>query len=77
MQIENLTGEVWPVRVMDLVPYSEQEELEITYTADPDVTEENVDGKRGVLAWDFDLEPGAKKEIPAIVDQLARGQVLQ
>ena len=63
LEIENLTGEAWPVRVMDLVPYSEQEDLEISYQADPPVSEENVEGKRGILAWDFDLAPGETKAI--------------
>ena len=35
LEVENLTGETWPVRVLDQVPYSEQEELEITFSADP------------------------------------------
>ena len=63
LEVENLTGEAWPVRVLDQVPYSEQEELEITWTADPAPSETDVDGKRGVLAWDFELAPGASKAI--------------
>ena len=63
LEVENLTGEAWPVRVLDMVPYSEQEELEITYSADPAVSLADVDGKRGVLAWDFDLAPGATQAI--------------
>ena len=63
LQIENLTDEVWPVRVLDQVPYSEQEELEISYVADPEVSETDVEGNRGVLAWDLDLGPGEKKAI--------------
>ncbi|MCB6179795.1 DUF4139 domain-containing protein [Rhodobacter sp. Har01] len=63
LKVENLGAEVWPVRVIDQVPYSEQEDLEITYTAKPAVTEKNVDGQRGILAWDFDLPAGAKQEI--------------
>lgn len=63
LKVENLTAEAWPVRLLDQVPYSEQEELEISYTADPAVTEADVDGQRGVLAWDFDLGPGEKKAI--------------
>ena len=63
LEVENLTGEAWPVRVLDQVPYSEQEELEITYSADPAATEADVDGRRGVLAWDFDLAPGETRQI--------------
>ena len=78
LEVENLTGEAWPVRVLDLVPYSEQEELEITYSADPAVSEVDVDGKRGVLAWDFDLPAGEKRMIT--LDSLLswpEGKVLQ
>ncbi len=63
LQVENLTDEAWPVRLLDLVPYSEQEDLVISYTAEPAVTEENVDGRRGILAWDFDLVPRETKAI--------------
>jgi uncharacterized protein (TIGR02231 family) len=78
LEVENLTDEAWPVRVLDLVPYSEQEELEITYSAVPAVSEIDVDGKRGVLAWDFDLAPGETKAIT--LDSLLswpEGKVLQ
>lgn len=63
LQIENLTDQAWDVRLMDLVPYSEQEELEIVYVADLPVTEDNVDGMRGILAWDFALAPGEKTAV--------------
>ena len=75
LEVENLTGEAWPVRVLDQVPYSEQEELEISYSADPAVSEADVDGKRGVLAWDFDLGAGRDEGDHAVQHhQLARGQ---
>ena len=63
IEIENLTGETWPVRVLDRVPYSEQEDLEISWTAQPRTTEQNVDDKRGVLAWSFELPGGETREI--------------
>jgi Domain of unknown function (DUF4139) len=63
LKIENLTDESWPVRMLDQVPYSEQEDLEVTVSADPAASETDVDGKRGVLAWDFDLAPGEMREI--------------
>ena len=78
LQVENLTGETWPMRVLDQVPYSEQEDLGISYTADPAVTEADVAGKRGVLAWDFDLGPGEKKVINLeSVMRWPAGKVLQ
>ncbi len=63
LQVENLTTESWPVRLVDLVPYSEQEELEISYTADPAPSAVDVDGQRGVLAWEFELAAGEKKAV--------------
>ncbi|MBC7738551.1 MAG: DUF4139 domain-containing protein, partial [Candidatus Saccharibacteria bacterium] len=78
LEVENLTGEAWPVRLMDQVPYSEQEDLKISYTADPAVTEADIDGKRGVLAWEFDLAPGETQKISLqSVISWPEGKVLQ
>lgn len=63
IEVENLTGQAWPVRVLDRVPYSEQEELQITWQADPGASETDVDGRRGVLAWEFDLPANAARTI--------------
>ena len=78
LKLENLTAEAWPVRLIDLVPYSEQEDLEITYTANPAPTESDVKGQRGILAWEFDLAAGEKKEISLThVISWPEGQALQ
>jgi uncharacterized protein (TIGR02231 family) len=63
LTVRNLTDEIWPLRLLDQVPYSEQEELEATFKADPMPTETDVDGQRGILAWDFDLAPGAEQSV--------------
>lgn len=63
IDVENLTGETWPMRVLDRVPYSEQEDLRIDWKAEPAATETDVDGQRGILAWEFDLAPGAEQTI--------------
>lgn len=63
IEVENLTAEAWPLRVRDRVPYSEQEDLRIDWSATPRPAEENIDGKRGVLAWKFDLAAGKTKSI--------------
>jgi uncharacterized protein (TIGR02231 family) len=63
LKVENLTDESWPVRLLDQVPYSEQEDLEITFSATPAPTETDVDGQRGILAWEFDLPAGETQEI--------------
>ena len=63
IDVENLTGETWEMRVLDRVPYSEQEDLEINWNAAPHASEMDIDGKRGVLAWEFDIAPGDTQEI--------------
>jgi hypothetical protein len=78
LEVENLTGEAWPVRLLDMVPYSEQEELEISYDADPAASEADVDGKRGILAWEFDLAAGEKKAVRLdLLMSWPEGKVLQ
>ncbi|WP_417728564.1 mucoidy inhibitor MuiA family protein [Roseovarius sp.] len=61
--VENLTGIAWPLRVIDRVPVSEQEDLEITWTADPMPSERDIDGARGILAWTFDLPASQMRKI--------------
>jgi uncharacterized protein (TIGR02231 family) len=63
LKVENRTGEDWPVRLIDQVPYSEQEDLEITWTANPAPSETDVDGQRGILSWVFDLPAGQSQEV--------------
>ncbi|RBO52613.1 hypothetical protein DSD19_13560 [Rhodovulum sp. BSW8] len=63
IEVENLTGESWPVRLLDRVPYSEQEDLKIVWQADPAPTGTDVEGRRGLLDWRFDLAPGATREV--------------
>ncbi|QFT91652.1 hypothetical protein FIU86_02280 [Roseovarius sp. THAF9] len=63
IEVENLTGETWPLRVLDRVPVSEQEDLEISWEATPTPAEERVEDKRGVLAWAFELGAGETQEI--------------
>lgn len=63
VEVENLTGQSWPVRLLDRIPYSEQEDLEITWEAAPQPDGQDVNGKRGVLEWEFDLPAGATNAI--------------
>lgn len=63
LDIENLTEETWPLEVIDRVPFTEQEDLSIDWRATPAPSEENIDDQRGLLAWRFDLAPGAQQEI--------------
>ncbi len=61
--VENTGDEAWPVRLLDQVPYSEQDDLEVEVTATPAPTETDVDGQRGILAWEMDLPAGGKATI--------------
>jgi uncharacterized protein (TIGR02231 family) len=63
IEVENLTDTAWPLRVLDRVPVSEQEDLEITWSATPEPTGEDVDDMRGILAWEFDLPAGDTQTI--------------
>ena len=61
--VENLTAKAWPLRVIDRVPYAEQEDLQISHSATPPETKADYDDKRGLLAWEFDLGAGATQAI--------------
>ncbi|WP_460272741.1 mucoidy inhibitor MuiA family protein [Celeribacter sp. ULVN23_4] len=63
ISVENHTARQWPVEVVDRVSVSEQEELRVEWSAQPEPDVEGLDDKRGVLAWHFDLDAGAKQEI--------------
>jgi uncharacterized protein (TIGR02231 family) len=47
-----------PTKLLDVIPTSENEDLVIRMNASPRPTDENRDGKRGVLVWEFDLRAG-------------------
>jgi uncharacterized protein (TIGR02231 family) len=61
--VENTGADSWPVRIIDQVAYSEQDDLEIEVTASPEPTETDVEGQRGILAWEFDLAAGGMQTI--------------
>jgi uncharacterized protein (TIGR02231 family) len=61
--VSNLTGRAWDLRLIDRVPYSEQEDLVISYQAEPAADVQDLDGRKGVLAWDFTLQAGAKRTV--------------
>ena len=63
IKIKNLSGDSWPLRLVDRVPYSEQEDLEITWSASPRPSEENPENRRGILAWDLEIAPTSTQTI--------------
>ena len=61
--VENLTGQDWRVLMRDAIPYSEQDDLEVEYTASPSVTRRDPEGMRGILEWDLDVAAGVTQEV--------------
>lgn len=78
IEVKNLTSEDWDIRLFDAVPYSEQEDLEVEWQANPRPTNVDDDNKRGVLRWDFTLEAGNSQTIETSTQlKWPDGQVLQ
>lgn len=78
LEVENLTGQSWPVKLFDRVPYSEQEELAIDWQASPRPSEQNYDNRQGVLAWAFELGAGSKQSVTLKYQlEWPEGKVLQ
>jgi uncharacterized protein (TIGR02231 family) len=63
ISVHNLTDRNWPVRVYDAVPYSEREDMKVSWEAAPAPASENDENRRGVLRWDLDLAPGKRQDI--------------
>ncbi|MDK8872432.1 DUF4139 domain-containing protein [Paracoccus sp. SSJ] len=63
LRLRNLTGEEWPLRVIDRVPVSTQENLRIDWSADPSPDETDPDGKRGLLVWNGKIAAGEERVI--------------
>lgn len=61
--LRNLTDQTWPVRLLDQVPFTQQEDLEISWSATPAPSEENVEDQRGILGWDLEMTPGQEQVI--------------
>lgn len=75
--VRNLTGEEWPLRVVDRVPVSREDDLTINFNADPSPTETDPDGRRGILYWEAPLPAGETREITVTSDlRWPEGKVL-
>ncbi len=61
--VENLTGKPQDVRALFALPFSQQENLEISTRLRPNPDATDVDDKRGVAAWDLTLKAGEKKTV--------------
>ncbi|MEX0308764.1 MAG: DUF4139 domain-containing protein, partial [Tateyamaria sp.] len=63
IEVENLTDRTWDVSVRDAVPFSEQEDLVINWSASPTPDDRAVDDVRGILEWQLTLEPDQAQTI--------------
>lgn len=51
------------LKLLDVVPTSENEDLVVSMRASPKPVETNRNGKRGVLEWQLDMQPGTKHTV--------------
>ncbi|SFL52176.1 DUF4139 domain-containing protein [Shimia aestuarii] len=61
--IENLSNRSWDMRILGRVPYSEQEDLQITWQAKPQPDQVNHDDDRGILAWERVVPAGDSLDV--------------
>ncbi len=64
ISVQNRHDKTYTLTILDQVPFSENEEIQVqrlSKTTRP--SRENVEDGRGILAWDFQLKAGEKREI--------------
>ncbi|WP_157971236.1 DUF4139 domain-containing protein [Pseudogemmobacter bohemicus] len=63
LRVENRGTDSWPLRVIDQIPYSEQQDLTVKTAITPAPSLTDIDGQRGIIGWEFELAAGGKEEI--------------
>jgi uncharacterized protein (TIGR02231 family) len=63
IDVENLTDKAWAVTLFDRVPFTEQEDLTIDWSATPRPTTTDHKDQRGVLHWNLDVEVGKTQSV--------------
>lgn len=63
LTLENLGTKTWDVELREAVPYSEQDDLEIEWTAQPKADIVDVDDRRGLIQWNLTIGPDTTQEI--------------
>ena len=61
--VANVSDQPEDVRILYAVPYSEQDDLELDLTLSIPPSVENLDGQRGIHAWDVTVGPGETRTI--------------
>lgn len=75
--VENTGAEAESVRIMYATPFAEQEDLELDLTLSPRPSEEDLDGQRGIHAWDLEVGSGEEQMIEMMVEfEFPDGQIL-
>ena len=75
--VRNTGGEDETVRALYALPFSEQEDLQVSVSAEPRPAETDVDGRRGVSAWVLDVPAGGEVTVNLLFElDWPEGQVL-
>ncbi len=75
--VENTSSSDEDLRLVYATPFSEQEDLELDLTLSIAPDERDIDGRRGVMAWDMDVPAGETVTIEMTVDMAwPEGQTL-
>jgi uncharacterized protein (TIGR02231 family) len=61
--VTNVSDQPEDVRILYAVPYTEQDDLELDLTLSIAPSVENLDGQRGIHAWDLTVGPGETRTI--------------
>jgi uncharacterized protein (TIGR02231 family) len=61
--VTNVSDQPEDVRILYAVPYSEQDDLELDLTLSIAPSVENLDGRRGIHAWDLTVGPGETRTV--------------
>ncbi|MEP5759828.1 MAG: DUF4139 domain-containing protein [Litoreibacter sp.] len=59
--VENLTDDIQLVETLFALPFSEQEDLDISVRARPQPESDDFEKRRNVKRWELELEPGQKQ----------------
>lgn len=63
LRVENTGSAAWDVELIGRVPYSEQEDLSVVWSAQPEPTARDVGDAQGILAWRLDVPAGGDAEV--------------
>ena len=78
ISVQNLAAETWDVELREAIPFSEQDDLVIDWSAQPAASSKDVEDRRGLMQWEFTL--GAEQSQEILIEQTVRwpdGKVLR